>query len=73
MFLTKEELIELTHKHRRAAQCAVLNAMGIRHKVRPDGSVLVLRTYVEKELGDGQPAEKAKKEKEPNWGALGHA
>lgn len=66
MFLTPAEIAELTKKQRCKAQRMVLNALGINHKVRPDGSLLVLRTHVEKELG-GVPAGKTKKAQEPNW------
>ncbi len=45
----------------------MLNALGITHKVRSDGSLLVLRSHVEKELG-GAPTTKSKaKTFEPNW------
>lgn len=66
MFLTPAEIAELTRKQRCNAQRMVLNALGIQYKVRPDGSLLVLRTHVEKELG-GAPTGKSKKAQEPNW------
>lgn len=74
MFLTEDEIIELTNRRRRKSQSQVLNALGIQHKVRPDGTLLVLRSHVENELGGAEAAEAVKKkEKEPNWGALAHA
>lgn len=69
MFLTDEELISLTQKKRRATQSKVLNALGITHKMRPDGSLVVLRSHVEKVLGGGVP-QATPPEPEPNWGAL---
>lgn len=73
MFLTPEELIELTNRQQRAAQHTVLNALGITHKVRPDGSIAVLRAHVEKEFGGAPTGNKVKKQQEPNWDALTHA
>lgn len=73
MFLTPEEIIEMTDRQQRAAQRAVLNALGIIHKVRPDGSLAVLRTHVEREFGGAPTGAKAKAACEPNWDALSHA
>jgi hypothetical protein len=69
MFLTAEELTELTNRIHRRAQRTVLNFMGIEHKVRPDGSVLVLRSHVEKQMGGGTTPS-SKRKHEPNWGAI---
>ena len=71
-FLTSIEIADLTHRSRRASQRAVLNAMGIQHKVRPDGTLVVSRAHVEKELG-GTVVVKGKKTHEPNWDALANA
>ena len=43
--------------------------MGIEHKLRPDGSVAVLRAHVERALGLNE-AVKNMKTIEPNWSAL---
>ena len=43
--------------------------MGIEHKVRPDGSVVVLKAHVEQSLGLREDRKKTK-EFEPNWGAI---
>lgn len=51
MFLTPDELIELTGRKRRDAQAMVLRHMGIEHRVRPDGAVVVLRAHVEQLFG----------------------
>ena len=53
MFLTRDEVKEMTGQ-KRAAQAKVLNSMGIAHKVRPDGTLLVLRSHVIEQLG-GNP------------------
>lgn len=69
MFLDRDDLIHLTGRVRKDAQVRVLRFMGIEHKVRPDGSVAVLRSHVERSLGGQINADK-KPEIEPNWGAL---
>lgn len=66
MFLSKFEIETLTGRIRKDAQVRVLRFMGVEHKMRPDGSVAVLRSHVERLLGgviinDQQP------EIEPNW------
>jgi ribosomal protein L31E len=58
MFLTEEELHQLTGKVQYSAQIRVLNAMGFDHKRRADGAVLVLRSHVEAQMGGGSPARK---------------
>jgi len=47
LLLTPEELVELTHCKRNAAQAAALASMGIWHQVRPDGTLAVSRAHVE--------------------------
>jgi hypothetical protein len=61
MILTPEELAALTGKVRRDAQVRALRFMGIDHKVRPDGTVAVLRSHAEKVLGGEQPSGKVKR------------
>ena len=51
MFLTLEELVELTHAKRRDTQIRALRSMGIEHRVRPDGTVAILRTHIEQVFG----------------------
>lgn len=70
MFLTEEEIRELTGKTRRSSQAKVLNTLGIVHKIRPDGSLVVLRSHVEQQLGGRAPPAKKEKEYEPNWAFL---
>ena len=52
MFLTKDELSNLTGRRQRGSQANALRAMGIEHRVRPDGHVLVLRRHVERIFGE---------------------
>lgn len=51
MLLTDAEIANLTKKTQRAPQRAVLNFLGIQHKVRPDGSLVVSKSHVEQVLG----------------------
>ncbi|CAB4132953.1 Domain of unknown function DUF4224 [uncultured Caudovirales phage] len=69
MILSDEELRDLTGRSRKASQVQVLRFMGIEHKVRPDGSVAVLKAHVEQVLGAYVQARKVV-EVEPNWGAI---
>lgn len=69
MFLTPEEIAELTGRKVRKCQRSVLNHMGITHKVRPDGSLAVSRSHVENLLG-GQVAHAKLVSREPNWSAI---
>lgn len=64
MFLSDEEIAELTQRHRKPAQVRVLTFMGIDHRLRPDGSVAVLKAHVERLLGEGAML-KVRKKTEP--------
>lgn len=68
MFLTDKELIELTGKKRKACQIKVLKFMGIEHKIRPDGSVVVLCEHVNK-IMHGEIKQEIAIFK-PNWAKL---
>lgn len=71
LFLTPEEVISLTKRTRRDAQVKMLRHMGIEHRVRADGSVVILRSHIEKIFGgivDTAPPQK--KRTEPNWAAI---
>ena len=70
MFLTAQELIELTGRHRGQAQAKILRALGIEHKIRPDGRVLVLTTHINKEFHGAEVNNVVNKPVEPNWGAI---
>lgn len=61
MILTPDELAALTGKVRRDAQVRALRFMGIDHKVRPDGTVAVLRSHAEKVLGGESSSSKVKR------------
>lgn len=66
-FLAPEEIKDLTDKTRRPSQVKVLNAMGIEHRVRPDGSVAILRAHVFKVFDDNtKSARKTTKTAGPN-------
>ena len=70
MFLSPDEIIELTGRHRRDAQVKQLNKMGIVYKVRADGSVVVLTAHVSKEFDGDVASVKKFNNTEPNWGAV---
>ena len=69
-FLSDEEVQALTNRKVRPSQVRVLKAMGIEHRVRPDGSVAILRTHITK-VFDGS-SDQPKKQKAPahNWDAI---
>lgn len=68
MFLLEDELQQLTGRRQRHSQARALRAMGIEHKIRPDGRVIVLRQHVEQVLG--MRASQGKSDEViPNWGA----
>lgn len=69
MFLSKDELRDLTNRIQYAAQIRTLRAMGIQHCVRPDGSIAVMRSHVEVLFGV-QNRSGARAPVEPNWGAI---
>ncbi len=70
MFLDSTELLELTNRKRASAQARVLRSMGIEHKIRPDGSVAVLRAHIVRLFGEAMP-KTADKEFRFNWSAAG--
>jgi hypothetical protein len=47
MFLSKDQLYELTGRRRPKAQARALSLMGIPYRRRPDGSPVVLRIHLE--------------------------
>ena len=52
MFLTNEERQELTGRKHRTAQVETLRSMGVEHRLRSDGSIVILKSHIEK-LFDG--------------------
>lgn len=69
LFLTDEDLFGLTQRKRRDAQVKVLRFLGINHRVRPDGSIAILKEHVAKELG-GTVEKKKVKRVEPDWSGV---
>ncbi len=69
LLLTRDELKELTGRTRPKAQARVLMSMGIEHRVRPDGSILVLRVHLENLLC-GMTDKRKIKNATPNWDAI---
>lgn len=69
-FLTDEEVQSLTNRKVRPSQVKVLKAMGIEHKVRPDGSVAILRNHITKVFDGSIETNKPKKQAVPNWDAM---
>ena len=65
--LTEEEICELTQRKQRKVQAAMLRALGIDSKARPDGSLVVFRS----QLGvNGAASSKRQQEPEPDWSAV---
>ena len=46
VFLTDQEIVDLTHRTKPAWQARALDSMGIRYIRRPDGTLVVLRQDV---------------------------
>jgi hypothetical protein len=67
MFLSPDELRQLTGRRRSDAQARVLRFMGVDHKVRPDGSIAVLSEHVKKVLDSSVANANLREEAEPNW------
>jgi di/tripeptidase len=73
MFLNDTEIADLTKRKRAKAQQKQLNAMGIQHKVRADGSLVILRAHVDTVLGGQTQVPRQRQSRQPNWEALAHA
>jgi hypothetical protein len=70
LFLTDEEVRALTDRRARKSQVIALNSMGIEHRVRPDGSVAILRAHITKIFDGGSDTHSKTKEAVPNWDAM---
>lgn len=70
LFLDSTEIKELTNRRRRDAQVRALKTMGIDHKVRADGSVVVLKSHIDKVLGGITEKRVVVKQSQPNLGAV---
>lgn len=68
--LTQDEVQSLTGRHRKDAQVKALRFMGIEHRVRPDGSVAVLKAHIDQVLGGSITRSSKPHRTEPNWAAL---
>lgn len=64
-FLSAAEIAQLTARRQRRAQRLALNHMGVVHKTRPDGTLVVARAHVESLLGIDAPS-KATRDVEPD-------
>ena len=71
LFLTPEDLRELTGYRRQAAQIRWLREHGYLFDVRADGKPVVLWSHVNQRLGGSDSADS--NEPEPNWSALDDA
>ncbi|MBL8473961.1 MAG: DUF4224 domain-containing protein [Rhodocyclaceae bacterium] len=65
-WLSDPELRDLTGKRRRAAQCAVLTALAVKYRVRPDGMPIVMRA----DLENPSPLGRGRRKVEPDFDAL---
>ncbi|ACU63736.1 DUF4224 domain-containing protein [Chitinophaga pinensis] len=70
LFLDTEEIIFLTGRKKRNAQVIALRSMGIEHKTRPDGTVIVSRSHIQKLLDGDSVKRRIIKEIQPYWGAI---
>jgi hypothetical protein len=61
--LTADEITQLTGKRRPSAQRKALRFMCIDHKLRPDGSLVVLRSHLSAHGSATMPAKRT----QPNW------
>lgn len=69
-FLTEDEVRALTERKVRPAQCRALKSMGIEHRVRPDGSIAILRAHIFKVFDGDSNTRSQPKAVQPNWDAM---
>jgi len=69
MFLSEDEIEYMTKFVQPQKQAEQLNRLGIMHKRRADGSILVLRSHVINVMGGGETVTQ-ESTYEPNWNAL---
>lgn len=65
--LSYSELVELTHFKISKKQVEALRFMGIEHRVRPDGSVAVLRSHVDRVMGGVESKKESRAMASPCW------
>lgn len=68
--LSKDEIEALTGRHRCDAQLKVLRYMGIEHRVRPDGTIAVLKAHIERLLGANSTPPSSNRRTVPNWAGI---
>lgn len=73
MFLEPDELVTLTGRTQNRAQARALRMMGIEHRVRPNGTVVVLSEHVAKVLGVQTAVAARDASVEPDWRAMNAA
>lgn len=67
LVLSDIEVIELTRKRRPAAQVRALRHLGINHKQRADGSVMIARSHFDGLFGEATSSIMLAKRTEPDW------
>ena len=67
MFLSKEEMIELTGYKNRPGQIRWLVERGYKFEIARDGRPRVLKAAIIKALGGNEEPEPKKRRVEPNW------
>lgn len=70
MFLTKDDIVNLTGYRRPADQCRWLKSHGWKYEISAVGRPVVLRRHAESRMSD---VEQAPKEWSPNFAAMGKA
>lgn len=70
MFLEPDELVTLTGRTQNRAQARALRMMGIEHRVRPNGTIVVLSEHVAVVLGAQVAVAARDVSIEPDWRAM---
>lgn len=73
MFLEPDELVTLTGRTQNRAQARALRMMGIEHRVRPNGTIVVLSEHVALVLGAQTAVAARCASIEPDWRAMNAA
>lgn len=69
LILSSEEIVLITGRRRTSSQARAFALMGIKYRLRPNGSIVVSRAHFEGMMGN-IPVSKQKPKIEPNWEAL---
>ncbi|WP_052810901.1 DUF4224 domain-containing protein [Pandoraea vervacti] len=70
MFLEPEEVVALTGRRMYSAQARALRMMGIEHRVRPNGTIVVLSEHVTLALGAQSVTAARAASVEPDWRSM---